>query len=153
MTARSIAAAREAVGEASRALTPVLDSWTLAERAGAGARVVLKAENLQRTGSFKVRGAAAKLAALGDGAARGVIAGSAGNHAWALALAARERGVPCEVVMPPDAPLAKVAGCRSARRARSSSGEDDGRGLRRARARARRSAAAWCSCTRSTTRT
>jgi threonine dehydratase len=111
VTARSIETARAAVAKVAR-LTPVLDSWTIAERAG-GARVVLKAENLQRTGSFKVRGAAAKLAALGEDAERGVIAGSAGNHAWALALAARERGVPCEVVMPPDAPLAKMAGCRN----------------------------------------
>ncbi len=111
MTAEEIARAQEVVAGVAR-VTPVLESWTIAERAGAG-RVVLKAENLQRTGSFKVRGASAKLAALGEDARRGVIAGSAGNHAWALALAARERGVPCEVVMPPDAPLAKVAGCRT----------------------------------------
>src|SRR5262245_12818300 len=80
VTAREIEAARGAVSSVARR-TPVLESWTLAERAG-GSRVVLKAENLQRTGSFKVRGAAAKLAALGDAAKRGVIAGSAGNHAW-----------------------------------------------------------------------
>lgn len=91
--------------------TPVLDSWTLAERAGG--EVVLKAESLQRAGSFKVRGASAKLAALGARATRGVVAGSAGNHAWALALAARRHGVPCEVFMPPHAPLSKIAGCRS----------------------------------------
>lgn len=91
--------------------TPVIDSWTLAERAGG--EIVLKAESLQRAGSFKVRGASAKLAALGSGAARGVVAGSAGNHAWALALAARRHGVPCEVFMPPHAPLSKIAGCRS----------------------------------------
>ena len=119
---------------------------------GSGSRVVLKAENLQRTGSFKLRGATAKLAALGDEAARGVIAGSAGNHAWALALAARERGVPCEVVMPPDAPLAKIAGCRSLG-AHGRRGRSDSRGLRRrSRASARRRAA-WCSSTRSTTPT
>ncbi len=107
---QDLARAREVVSGVAR-LTPVLDSWTLGERAGG--RVLLKAENLQRTGSFKVRGATAKLAALGARADRGVVAGSAGNHAWAVALAARERGVPCEVVMPPDAPLSKVAGCRS----------------------------------------
>ena len=107
---QDIERARAVVAGVAR-LTPVLDSWTLGERAGG--RVVLKAENLQRTGSFKVRGATAKLAALGALADRGVVAGSAGNHAWAVALAARERGVPCEVVMPPDAPLSKVAGCRS----------------------------------------
>ena len=50
---------------------------------------------------------------LGGEPDRGVVAGSAGNHAWALALAARERGVPCEVVMPPDAPLGKIEGSRN----------------------------------------
>ena len=67
---------------------------------GPGTTVVLKAENLQGTGSFKLRGAMAKLAALGDAAARGVVCGSAGNHAQAVAYAARARGVPCEVFMP-----------------------------------------------------
>ena len=110
VTADDIARAREVVAGVARR-TPVLDSWTLGERAGG--RVLLKAENLQRAGSFKIRGATAKLAALGADAGRGVIAGSAGNHAWAVALAARQRGVPCEVVMPPDAPLSKVEGCRS----------------------------------------
>ena len=110
VTAADIRRAAPAVAAVARR-TPVLDSWTLAERAGGS--VVLKAECLQRAGSFKVRGATAKLDALGDGAARGVVAGSAGNHAWAVAMAARQRGVPCEVVMPPLAPLSKIAGCRS----------------------------------------
>jgi threonine dehydratase len=89
--------------------TPVLSSQTLAERTGA--TVALKAENLQRTGSFKLRGVLAKIAALGDAAcARGVVAGSAGNHAQALAYAARARGVRCEVFMPETAPIAKVEG-------------------------------------------
>ena len=70
--------------------------------------VALKAENLQRTGSFKLRGALAKLAALGDHCAAGVVTGSAGNHAQAVAYAARARGVPCEVFMPEIAPIAKV---------------------------------------------
>lgn len=109
--AADIARVRPVVGAVARR-TPVLDSWTLAERAGGGS-VVLKAESLQRTGSFKVRGATAKLAALGADAERGVVAGSAGNHAWAVALAARQRGVPCEVFMPPGAPLGKVDGCRN----------------------------------------
>jgi threonine dehydratase len=86
--------------------TPVLSSYTLTERTGA--TVALKAENLQRTGSFKLRGALAKIAALGDACARGVVAGSAGNHAQAVAYAARERGVRCEVFMPDTAPIAKV---------------------------------------------
>jgi len=104
-----IARARAAVADVVRH-TPVLPSQTLSDVTGA--QVVLKAENLQRTGSFKIRGALAKLAALGDRCARGVTAGSAGNHAWACAQAARTRGVPCEVFMPVEAPLSKVEGCR-----------------------------------------
>jgi threonine dehydratase len=69
---------------------------------------VVKAENLQRTGSFKLRGAMSKLAALGDGCTRGVVAASAGNHAQALAYAARARGVRCEVFMPHGAPISKM---------------------------------------------
>ena len=105
-----IARARAAVADVVRQ-TPVLPSLTLSVRTGAD--VVLKAENLQRTGSFKIRGALNKLAALGDRCARGVTAGSAGNHAWACAQAARSRGVPCEVFMPTEAPLSKVEGCRA----------------------------------------
>jgi threonine dehydratase len=90
--------------------TPVVSSRTLGERAGG--TVVLKAENLQRTGSFKLRGALAKIAALGDdGCAAGVVAGSAGNHAQAVAYAARARGVPCEVYMPAGAAIAKLDAC------------------------------------------
>ena len=90
--------------------TPVTSSAALSERAGG--HVVLKAENLQRTGSFKIRGAMSKLAALGDDAANGVTAGSAGNHAQALAFAARHAGVPCEIFVPAGAPISKVAACR-----------------------------------------
>jgi threonine dehydratase len=86
--------------------TPVVSSYTLSERIGA--TVAFKAENLQRTGSFKLRGALAKLTALGDACARGVVTGSAGNHAQAVAYAARERGLRCEVFMPDTAPIAKV---------------------------------------------
>jgi threonine dehydratase len=91
--------------------TPVLSSRTLSERAGC--TVVLKAENLQRTGSFKLRGALAKLAALGDRCGAGVVTGSAGNHAQALALAAKARGVPCVVFMPESAPIAKVEAAKA----------------------------------------
>src|SRR5919198_4398561 len=105
-----IARARTAVADVVRH-TPVLPSLTLSERTGA--EVVLKAENLQRTGSFKIRGALNKLAALGDRCSRGVTAGSAGNHAWACAQAARARGVPCEVFMPVEAPISKIEGCRT----------------------------------------
>jgi threonine dehydratase len=75
----------------------------------AGAPVALKAECLQRTGSFKLRGALAKVAALGDGATTGLVTASAGNHGRAVAEAARVMGVACEVFMPRDAPVSKVA--------------------------------------------
>jgi threonine dehydratase len=94
-----------AAGEGHVRHTPVLTSRTLGERCGGA--IVLKAENLQRTGSFKLRGAFAKLAALGDACRTGVVAGSAGNHAQSLAYAARARGVPCQVFMPSDASIAK----------------------------------------------
>ncbi len=86
--------------------TPIITTRTLSERAGT--RIVLKAENLQGTGSFKLRGAMAKIAALGEDTARGVVCGSAGNHAQAVAYAALSRGVPCEVFMPEAAPIAKA---------------------------------------------
>ena len=74
----------------------------------------LKAENLQRTGSFKVRGAVNRVAALDDGErARGVVAASAGNHGQAVAWAAREAGVPATIFVPQDAPMAKVEATRS----------------------------------------
>ncbi len=87
-------------------VTPVLSSRTLSERVGG--TIALKAENLQRTGSFKLRGALAKLASLGERCSLGVLTGSAGNHGQAVAYAARTRGVPCEVFMPDGAPIAKV---------------------------------------------
>jgi threonine dehydratase len=107
VTPADVAAAREAVRDVARH-TPVLPSETLGDRAGG--TVLLKAETLQRTGSFKIRGALSKLAALGADAAAGVVAGSAGNHAQAVAFAARVRGVPCEVHMPREAPISKVEG-------------------------------------------
>ncbi|MEM9040448.1 MAG: pyridoxal-phosphate dependent enzyme [Actinomycetota bacterium] len=91
--------------------TPVLPAMALSEEVGGD--VVYKAENLQRTGSFKLRGALAKIAALGEGAAGGVVTGSAGNHGQALAFAARHTGVPCEIVVPIGAPVTKVEACRS----------------------------------------
>jgi threonine dehydratase len=109
VSADDVLAARPAVEEIARR-TPMLSSRTISERVGG--LVSLKAENLQRTGSFKVRGAAAKLAALGDACAQGVVAASAGNHAQSLAAAARARGVRCEVYVPSDAPMAKVEAAR-----------------------------------------
>lgn len=90
--------------------TPVTSSASLSGTSGG--EVVLKAENLQRTGSFKIRGAMAKLASLDRSATRGVTAGSAGNHAQALAFAARVMGLPCEIFVPAGAPIAKIAACR-----------------------------------------
>ncbi|WP_205698994.1 threonine ammonia-lyase [Conexibacter sp. SYSU D00693] len=105
VTAQDVVAARQAIADVVRH-TPVLPSPSLSERCGAP--VVLKAETLQRTGAFKLRGALAKLHALGDACAAGVVCGSAGNHAQGVAAAARARGVRCEVHMPAEAPLAKV---------------------------------------------
>ncbi len=90
--------------------TPVTTSAALSDRCGG--TVVLKAENLQRTGSFKIRGALTKLDELGPAAANGVTAGSAGNHAQALAFAARHHGVPCEIFVPEGASIAKTEACR-----------------------------------------
>ena len=90
--------------------TPLLSSRSLSERCGG--RIVLKAENLQRTGSFKLRGAVHKISRLQQGPGprpTGVVAGSAGNHGQSLAYAARAQGIPCEVFMPREAPVAKVA--------------------------------------------
>jgi threonine dehydratase len=110
VSARDVRAARAAVETVARR-TPILSTRTFSERAGG--TVVLKAENLQRTGSFKVRGVAAKLDALGpERCAKGVVAASAGNHAQALAAGAAARGIPCEVFVPSDAPMAKVEAAR-----------------------------------------
>ena len=88
-------------------VTPVYGTETLSERTGR--ELTLKAENLQRTGSFKVRGAVNKIATLtGRERRAGVVAASAGNHGQAVAWAAREAGVKATVFMPQDAPMAKV---------------------------------------------
>ena len=91
--------------------TPVTESAALSERYGG--TVVFKAENLQRTGSFKIRGAMNKLASLGDAVQSGVVAGSAGNHAQAIAFAARHFGVPCHIYVPAGASLSKMESVRS----------------------------------------
>lgn len=75
-----------------------------------GNNVYLKLENMQKTGSFKIRGAFNKLSGLsGEERARGVIAASAGNHAQGVAYAATRAGIPCTIVMPEGAPISKVA--------------------------------------------
>jgi len=99
------AAARRLQGHALR--TPVMTSRTLDE--SLGAKVFLKCENFQRMGAFKFRGAYNALARLSlDARARGVIAFSSGNHAQAVALAARILGVDATIVMPQDAPPSKM---------------------------------------------
>jgi threo-3-hydroxy-L-aspartate ammonia-lyase len=102
-------AARRLNGVAHR--TPVLSSHTLDERVGA--RVLIKAEPYQRTGSFKFRGAYNKISSLSDEErSRGVLAFSSGNHAQAVALAARLHGASATIVMPEDAPVLKLDGTR-----------------------------------------
>ncbi len=92
-------------------VTPIHSSTTLDTMCGC--RVALKGENLQRTGSFKIRGASNKMALLSaEEKARGVIAASAGNHAQGVALAAHYTGVHATIVMPKSASFAKVAATR-----------------------------------------
>jgi threonine dehydratase len=93
-------------------VTPVFTSGTLSRRAGRD--VYLKAENLQRTGAFKIRGAYNTLATLADEEREaGVVTASAGNHGQALAWAAREAGVAATIFVPVDAPMAKIEAARS----------------------------------------
>ena len=92
--------------------TPIYLSETFSRRCRREVR--LKAENLQRTGAFKIRGAVNKLATLSAGEREaGVVAASAGNHGQAVAWAARELGVRAKIYVPLDAPMAKVEACRS----------------------------------------
>jgi threonine dehydratase len=105
-TLSEIQEARERLAGIAR-VTPVYGSETLSRLAGRD--VCLKAENLQRTGSFKVRGATNKISTLSKGERRaGVVAASAGNHGQAVAWAAREAGIKATIFMPQDAPMAKV---------------------------------------------
>jgi threonine dehydratase len=86
--------------------TPAFTCESLDQRVGA--RVILKCENLQKVGAFKFRGACNAVFALSEAeAARGVVTHSSGNHAQALALAARVRGIPAYIVMPENAPQVK----------------------------------------------
>jgi len=104
-----LAARQRLAGQAHR--TPVLTSRTA--NAKAGARLFFKAENLQRTGAFKFRGAYNSIAALDEKArGRGVLAYSSGNHAQAIAHAGALLGVATTIVMPKDAPQAKVEATR-----------------------------------------
>jgi threonine dehydratase len=110
-TLADIRAARERMASLAR-VTPVYASETFGRLASRP--VVLKAENLQRTGSFKIRGAVNRIALLTEAEqAGGVVTASAGNHGQAVALAAREAGVRATVFMPQDAPMAKLEATRS----------------------------------------
>jgi threonine dehydratase len=110
-TLADIEAARARIGEHAR-VTPVFSSETLSRRAGRP--VILKAENLQRTGSFKIRGALSKIQALDEAErAAGVVTASSGNHGQAVALAARQSAVAATVFMPQNAPMAKVEAARN----------------------------------------
>jgi threonine dehydratase len=103
-------AARQIAGKAVR--TPLLESLALNRRVGG--RVLVKAEVLQRTGSFKFRGAYNRVSRLASAERpAGVVAFSSGNHAQGVAAAAQVEGVPAVIVMPADAPAMKIAGTRS----------------------------------------
>jgi threonine dehydratase len=106
-----VLAARERLAGVARE-TPVYSSETLARLTGRP--VVLKAENLQRTGAFKIRGAYNTIAQL-DGAERGagVVTASAGNHGQAVAWAARQAGIRSTIFVPENAPMAKVDAARA----------------------------------------
>lgn len=113
-----------AIEEAARIIsgrvhrTPLVSSRSIARRVADGSRghpgrLLLKAENLQKTGSFKVRGVLNRIRSLdADQRRRGLVTISAGNHAAALAWAAAAEGVPCTVVMPEGAEPAKVEASR-----------------------------------------
>jgi threonine dehydratase len=104
-----IDAAREVIADVVRR-TQVIESRYLSRTTGGGA-IGLKAENLQRTGSFKLRGALNKISTLDQGTT-GVITASAGNHGQSVAYAARARGLGATIFMPERAALAKIAAAR-----------------------------------------
>ena len=107
LTLKDIQKARETIKDIINK-TDLLESVKLSNHANAN--VYLKCENLQKTGSFKVRGACNKIANLTDEEkANGVIASSAGNHAQGVALGAKMSGIKSTIVMPSTAPLAKVS--------------------------------------------
>jgi threonine dehydratase len=103
---KDVIAAKERVYRLAYA-TPLVEEAPLSERAGG--RVLSKLENLQNSGSFKIRGAASKVLALDRNRVSGVIAASAGNHARGVARAAKEAGIPATLVMPLWAPVSKSA--------------------------------------------
>jgi threonine dehydratase len=114
VTARDIDEARKIQRESPDVVvtTPLQDSRWLSQRAGAP--VFLKCENLQRTGSFKIRGALVRMSRLSaEERAHGVVAASAGNHAQGVALAAQHLGIRATVFMPEGAPIPKEKATRA----------------------------------------
>ena len=137
----AIRAARE-VGRGVVEHTPVTPSAYLSEQFGG--QIILKAENLQRTGAFKIRGAINKLHRLGDLKKNGVVAGSAGNHAQGLAFAARHFGVKCEIFIPIGASISKVSACKSYSGIVLDGGESIETAVASAKARALETGMAFC---------
>lgn len=137
----AIHAARE-VGRTVVEHTPVTPSAFLSNEFGG--KIILKAENLQRTGAFKIRGAINKLHHLGDLANNGVVAGSAGNHAQGLAFAARHFGVKAEIFIPLGASLSKISACKGYGGIVLDGGESVDTAVAAAKARALETGMAFC---------
>jgi threonine dehydratase len=111
-TLADVEAARERLAGKGVRVTPLYASETFGRMTGRP--VHLKAETLQRTGSFKIRGAVNKIGSLSDAERRaGVVAASAGNHGQAVAWAAREAGIEATIFMPAETPMAKVEPTRN----------------------------------------
>jgi threonine dehydratase len=140
-TPADISAARER-GKGVVLHTPVIPSAYLSQRFGG--KVVLKAENLQRTGAFKIRGAMNKLSQLGNAKETGVVAGSAGNHAQGLALAAKHFGAKCEIFVPKGASLSKIAATKHHGATVLDGGESVDTAVAAALARAKETGMAFC---------
>lgn len=107
-------------------------------------KIILKAENLQRTGAFKIRGAVNKLHSLGAIRNNGVVTGSAGNHGQALALAAQFFGIPCEIYVPKGASLSKIASARHHKAIVREGGDNVESAITLAKARAEETGMTFC---------
>jgi threonine dehydratase len=140
-TPADISAARER-GKGVVLHTPVIPSAYLSQRFGG--KIVLKAENLQRTGAFKIRGAMNKLSQLGNAKETGVVAGSAGNHAQGLALAAKHFGAKCDIFVPKGASLSKIAATKHHGATVLDGGESVDTAVAAALARAQETGMAFC---------
>ena len=111
-TLADVEAAREHLSGKGVRMTPLYSSETFTRLVGRP--VHLKAENLQRTGAFKIRGAINKIEALTDAERKaGVVAASAGNHGQAVGWAAREAEIAATIFMPAQTPMAKVDATRN----------------------------------------